>query len=382
VSPPEQSRSAHSLAALRGKIDAVDQEILELLARRMGVVAEIAGAKRDSGVRVRDPGREAEILSGRRAHAERLGLPAELIESLFRLIMWASRDYQAQLKVEVPFDMAPKTVAIIGGKGAIGNRLAQMFEELGHAVLISDVDTELTPEEAAARADVTLVAVPIAVTEEVIRRVGPHVPASGLLMDVTSVKTAPLEAMLAATQASVLGTHPMFGPGVHSLQGQRVVLCKGRGDAWADWVRTVFGARGLVITEATAEEHDRAMALVQVLNHFQTQVFGLTLARLGVPLDEGLKFTSPAYLMELYVAGRHFGQDPALYGPIEMMNPMTAQVTEAFRAAAEALRSVLLARDQRGFAAMFGEVRAFFGDFMGEATEKSKFMIDRLVERS
>jgi chorismate mutase/prephenate dehydrogenase len=379
VSPPEISRS---LAALRGQIDAVDREILELLARRMGIVAEIAGAKRDSGVRVRDPKRESEILSDRRSHAEQLGLSAELIESLFRLIMWASRDYQAQLKAEVPFDMAPKTVAIVGGLGAIGKRLAQVFEDLGHSVLIADLDTELTPEQAAARADVTIVSVPIAVTEEVIRRVGPHVPAEGLLMDVTSVKMAPLEAMLGATNASVLGTHPMFGPGVHSLQGQRVVLCKGRGEAWADWVRTVFRARGLVITEATADEHDRAMALVQVLNHFQTQVFGLTLARLGAPLAEGLKFTSPAYLMELYVAGRHFGQDPALYGPIEMMNPMTAQVTEAFRAAAEALRSVLIARDQRAFAAMFSEVRAFFGDFMSEATEKSKFMIDRLVERS
>src|SRR5262245_23648679 len=112
----------------------------------MGIVAEIAGAKRDSGVRVRDPKRESEILTDRRAHAERLGLSAELIESLFRLIMWASRDYQAQLKAEVPFDMAPKTVAIVGGNGAIGKRLAQVFEELGHAVLIADVDTELTPE--------------------------------------------------------------------------------------------------------------------------------------------------------------------------------------------------------------------------------------------
>jgi hypothetical protein len=31
---------------------------------------------------------------------------------------------------------------------------------------------------------------------------------------------------------------------------------------------------------------------------------------------------------------------------------------------------------------MFAEVRAFFGDFSEEATEKSQFMIDRLVERS
>ena len=98
-----------------------------------------------------------------------------------------------------------------------------------------------------------------------------------------------VRAMLDATRGSVLGAHPMFGPSVHTLQGQRVVLVRGRGDAWADWVAQNFVARGLVITETTAAQHDRAMSVVQVLNHFQTQVLGLTLARLGVPLEETLR---------------------------------------------------------------------------------------------
>jgi hypothetical protein len=122
----------------------------------------------------------------------------------------------------------------------------------------------------------------------------------------------------------------MFGPSVHTLQGQRVVLCRGRGDHWADWVAHSFTARGLVITETTAAQHDRAMSVVQVLTHFQTQVQGLTLTRLGVPLAETLPFTSPAYLLELYVAARHFAQDPGLYGPIEMLNPRTSEVTAAY----------------------------------------------------
>ena len=260
--------------------------------------------------------------------------------------------------------------------------MAELFRDLGHEVIIADLDTELTPTTAAAQADVTLIAVPIAVTERVIREVGPHVPEHGLLMDITSIKAAPLAAMLASTRASVLGTHPMFGPGVNTFQGQRVVLCQGRGEAWATWARQNFLARGLVVADASADEHDRAMALVQVLNHYQTQVFGLTLARLGVSLAEGLRFTSPAYLMELYVAARHFAQDPALYGPIEMENPLMERVTDAFRSAAETLQTLLRSRDQAGFARMFDEVRAFFGTFSEEATEKSKFMMDRLVERS
>jgi chorismate mutase / prephenate dehydrogenase len=249
-------------------------------------------------------------------------------------------------------------------------------------VMIADVDTELAPKDAAALADVVVISVPIAATDGVIRELGPHVREDALLMDVTSIKESPVRAMLESTRASVIGTHPMFGPSVHSLQGQRVVLCPGRGEAWEGWLRRMLLARGLVVTDATAEQHDRAMAIVQVLNHFQTQVLGLTLARFGMPIEETLRFTSPAYLMELYVAGRHFAQAPQLYGPIEMLNPRTDEVTRAFRNAAEELATILERQDQAEFANVFDEVRRYYGSFGAEAVEQSSFLIDRLVERS
>ena len=265
----------------------------------------------------------------------------------------------------------------------MGRCLAELFRDLGHAVLIADVDTELRPDEAAKVADVVVISVPIDSTVAVIERLGPLVRKDALLMDVTSIKEAPLSAMMRLARSSVIGTHPMFGPNVHSLQGQRVVLCSGRGERWESWLRTMLGARGLEVTDASAEEHDRAMAVVQVLNHFQTQVLGLTLARAGVSVEETLRFASPAYLMELYVAGRHFVQSPALYGPIEMRNPKTAEMTRAFRDAAEQLATILEQGDQAGFAAVFAEVRDYYGEQFGRvAKEQSGFLIDRLVERS
>ncbi len=370
------------LPLLRAMIDALDRDLLQLAARRMSLVAEIAAYKREHGLRVRDARREREILDDRARVAEELGLPRGEIESIFRLLLRASRDQQAALRVEVPEGTEPRTIAIVGGHGRIGGLLAALFADLGHRVLLSDLDTDLRPADAAATADVTVVSVPIAVTEEVIRAVGPHVREDALLMDVTSVKEAPVAAMLAATRGSVVGTHPMFGPSVHTLQGQRVVLCRARGDAWADWVAANLAARGLVVTETTPEQHDRAMSVVQVLTHFQTQALGLTLARLGMPLEETLRFTSPAYLLELYVAARHFAQSPALYGPIEMRNPRTPEVTAAFEAAAAELAAVLTSADQAAFDALFAEVRAFFGGFTDEALEQSSFLIDRIVERS
>jgi chorismate mutase/prephenate dehydrogenase len=370
------------LPILRSMIDALDRELLQIAARRMTLVAEIAAYKREHGLRVRDPVREREILEDRAHRAESLGLPRGEIESIFRLLLRASRDQQSALRAEVPPDAEPRTVAIVGGRGRIGTLLAGLFGDLGHRVLVADVDTDLRPAEAAAAADVTVVSVPIDVTERVIREVGPRVREDALLMDVTSIKEAPVRAMLETTRGSVVGTHPMFGPSVHTLQGQRIVVCRARGDAWADWVVSTFAARGLVVTETTPERHDRAMSVVQVLTHFQTQVLGVTLARLGVPLEETLRFTSPAYLLELYVAARHFAQSSSLYGPIEMRNPRTREVTAAFETAAAELGAVLVAGDQARFDAMFAEVREFFGPFTDEALEQSSFLIDRIVERT
>lgn len=368
------------LAVLRSMVDSIDRELLQLLARRLTVVGEIADWKRQHGARIRDPAREAELLQERRALAETLGLQPQTVESIFRLVLLASREHQAALRTEVTQGLEPRTVGLIGGKGGMGSLLARLFGELGNTVLIADRGTELSNVDVAQAADVVVISVPIAQTEAVIREVGPHVRPAALLCDVTSLKAAPMTAMLAHSRGAVLGLHPMFGPSVHSLQGQRVVVCEGRGDS--AWVRRTLLARGLSLTDATPEAHDRVMAVVQVLTHFKTQVTALTLARLGVPLETSLQFTSPAYLMDLYVEGRHFAQDPELYGPLEMQNPLQAQVTQTFEAAAREVAQLLATGDQDGFRAMFEEVRAFFGPFTQTALEQSGFLIDRLVERS
>ena len=369
------------LPVLRAMVDVLDRDLLQIVVRRMALVGEIAAYKRQHGLRIRDVQREREILEDRCDRAESMGLPRGEIESVFRVLMRASREHQASLRAELPYETEARTVAVIGGHGRLGAVMVRMFGDLGHQVIVADVDTPLGAGDAASVADVVIVSVPIDATDDVIRVVGPRVREDALLMDVTSIKEAPVAAMLEATRASVVGTHPMFGPNVHSLQGQRVVVCRARGEAWGNWAVRMFQARGLSVQETSPAHHDRMMAVVQVLTHFQTQVLGLTLARLGTSLEDTLRFTSPAYLMELYVTARHFDQSPDLYGPIEMRNPATGQVTSAFGAAAAEVAGILAAADRDRFRALFEEVREFFGPFTHEALEQSSFLIDRLVER-
>jgi len=374
--------NARPLPVLRAMIDAVDHEILQLLSRRNGLVGEIAAHKRQNSISIRDHKRERELIEDRRNRSVPLGLRPDVIENMFRLILWASRDHQATLRVEVPIDVEPRTIAIIGGSGGMGKCMAKMFADLGHAVMIADLDTDLTPSDAASTADVVVISVPIDVTNSVIAELGPLVREDALLMDVTSIKEAPLEAMLKHSTASVVGTHPLFGPSVHSLQGQRIILTPGRGDDWLAWLNTMLKARGLVIKESTSTEHDRAMAVVQVLTHFATQVLGKTMAQFGVPLKETLEFTSPVYLMELLMTARHFAQSPQLYASIQKSNPLMNEITQTFLDAAATHKKTIETGSSSDIQDTFKQVRQFFGQFSEQALEQSSYLIDRLVERS
>ncbi len=61
--PPEELEAARQrLAELRGEVDGLNTELLDLLERRAAIVIEIARAKRALGIAPFDPAREEEML--------------------------------------------------------------------------------------------------------------------------------------------------------------------------------------------------------------------------------------------------------------------------------------------------------------------------------
>ncbi len=380
--PQEANSVPKALKPLRNEIDTIDHQIIALLEKRNAVVEAVAAVKRRTGFGIRDFTRERELLKDRGIKAESVGLRKEVIESLFRVILWASRDKQASLNAEVPLDIEKKTIAVIGGHGGIGSLMATMFQGFGHDVLISDLETEISNIEAASQADVVVVSVPIEATIRVIEEIGPHCRDDALLMDVTSTKTNPVIAMCEHATCSVIGTHPLFGPNVHSLQGQRIALVCGRDEhGWYPWLKSTLHARGLCTLDTTAQEHDEAMSIVQVLTHQTTELLGRTIQQLDVDIDSTLKFTSPIYLIDMLMAARHFAQSADLYASIQMNNPATKRVLDCLQATGEELREVVESKDRKRFKEIFEEVHEHFGDFSEQALEQSSFLIDRLVER-
>ena len=158
---------------------------------------------------------------------------------------------------------------------------------------------------------------------EIIKQVGPLLSKDALLMDLTSFKYEPVKLMLKNSQAEVIGCHPLFGPQLKEASGQNVVLCPARGEKWMGWFKGVFKKNKMNVLEATPESHDKMMAIVQALNHFNTITLGMAIAQTNIELAEINKFSTPILRAKLDIIKKVFTESPDMYIDIITGNPET-----------------------------------------------------------
>jgi chorismate mutase len=84
-----------SLENLRKQIDELDEELLNIFAKRMGVVLKIGALKRATGVPPLDAVRWQSLLDSKRSKAISLGLSEKFVESAYYLIHEYSLEIQS-----------------------------------------------------------------------------------------------------------------------------------------------------------------------------------------------------------------------------------------------------------------------------------------------
>ena len=233
---------------------------------------------------------------------------------------------------------ASPVIGIIGSAGAYGRWLHEFFTTrmrlpvLGRDPSMAETISE---EDLITRCDVLIFATPIRHTAAVIRdyvRIANGREARQLWLDVTSIKSSPVDAML-ASKADVVGLHPMTAPPKSpTLKGRVMVVCEARLEAWRDWVQQLLEALEAECVLSTPEHHDQVMALVQAMVHAthlaQASVLREYAPRLG-KLGELLPYRSASFEMDTAVMSRILSMNPAIYEDIQFGNPHVAEMLEA-----------------------------------------------------
>lgn len=369
-----------NLQQCRTEIDQIDQQLVDLLAKRRLVTSRVGELKSQVGMPIFAPQREIELLAKLRNQANAAGVDEQLIEDVFRRIMrdsYSSQDAQGYQCIKPD---AGKVV-IIGGQGQLGQVFVDLFTRTGYQVCCFEKQDWTNADAILHDACLVIVAVPINVTQEVLSALT-NLPKDCILADITSIKTQPLQIMLDTHSGPVVGLHPMFGPDVQGFIKQTIIICHGREQAQYQWVLdqfTVWGANNYV---ASAKEHDDAMAMVQVMRHFSTASYGYHLMKENVDLQQLLSMSSPIYRLELAMVGRLFAQDPELYADIIFSNPDNVVMMKRYATRFLDLLTTVELNDKAAFIDKFNQVAQWFGDDAQNFLTESKSMLEKTSENT
>ncbi len=349
------------LSILRDQIDDVDRQMVELLARRLALVEQVGVVKSQHGLPIYAPDREAAMLASRRQEAESKGVPADLIEDVLRRTMRESYSSENDSGFKC-LNPQLRPIVIIGGYGQLGQLFQRLFTLSGYQVRLLGSQDWDRADEILHDAGMVVVSVPIHMTEAIITQLG-NLPDDCILTDLTSVKSGPLQAMLAIHQGPVVGLHPMFGPDIPSLAKQVIVYCDGRNPESYQWLLEQFQIWGASLNRISAIEHDQGMTLIQALRHFTSFVYGVHLAEEDPKIEQLMSLSSPIYRLELAMVGRLFAQDAQLYADIIMSAPQNLAMIKRFHQRFGEAIAMLERQDKAAFKQAFGQVEHWFGDY-------------------
>jgi chorismate mutase/prephenate dehydrogenase len=349
-----------SLEDLRARLDVIDRQLLELVARRQALSTEIASVKRATGQSTRDFGRERDVLLRARRDAESLGIAPSLAESLLQSLIRGSLTTQEQARVAAQGRGGGRSALVIGGRGKMGRWMADFLASQGFRITVADPAGEVPGYDwiadwtsSALDQDLIVVATPLRAADEVLAALAARRP-RGLVFDLGSLKT-PLRTGLAALRAAgcrVTSVHPMFGPDTELLSGRHVIFID-LGDAAAlEEARSLFGSTMADLVVMELEEHDRLIAFVLGLSHALNIVFFTALAESGEAAPRLARMSSTTFDAQLDVASQVAGENPDLYFEIQSLNAFGEEPLAALRAAVDRLYRSVHQRDAESFVAM------------------------------
>ncbi|MEE9358715.1 prephenate dehydrogenase/arogenate dehydrogenase family protein [Candidatus Vondammii sp. HM_W22] len=362
------------LESLRKELSGLDVELLEMVARRQEIVAEIGRVKSSAGRGTRDYTREKVVLDLARKTARRLEMDEDLGEAIFRLLIRASLATQEQDKV-VSFGTGNgKRALVIGGAGQMGQWFVRFLTTQGYKVEICDPTAGQDGykyysglSSADLDQELIVVAAPITGTVEILQELAKRKP-SGVIFDISSLK-GPLKAALDDLKhagCKVTSIHPMFGPDTELLSGRNVIFVDLGVPEATVVAKSLFASTMVDQVEMSLDGHDRAMAYVLGLSHAVTIAFFNALAQSGEDASALAKLSSSTFDAQFDIASRVTEENPYLYFEIQSFNAFSPRALVALLNAVTQVAGRVLDGDEKGFVELMEQGKQFLAGRPGD----------------
>jgi len=254
--------------------------------------------------------------------------------------------------------------AIIGA-GKMGRWFTKFFLGEGDSVIVSGRSKEKLLKirdefgvetasyvDAVKSADRVLICVSIDGFEDVVKEIHSHIRPNQVVMDICSIKEVPVEIMHKYIKTgTVLGTHPVFGPGAKSIKNQNFILTpiSGKEKRFAEDFKAWLEERQANVFIMSPKKHDELMSVVLGFPHFLGLVVCDTL--LSYPdFLETKKVAGASYKMLLTLAEAIASEETEFYTSLQMKLPEIDKIETLFHDKTTEWLEIVKQRDRLTFA--------------------------------
>lgn len=283
----------------------------------------------------------------------------------------------------------PKTnrVTVFGGEGNMGRLTAELFQNLGYEVIISDPKKpdSVNATEAVRQSQIIFFSVlPIEEIEKIIEETESFFGVDHLVIDNASLKKPLIKAYkrLEAKGVSICSTHPLCKHD-QPLHGQRVLILEvGTNPQRAKEIaERLYKNAGMVTIPLSFETHDKTMTVVQLVPHLVMRSVGQVLERSEVDvkaLNEIAPANSQLFNLSLW---RTLIQNPRISATL-ITNLLKNKEGEMLaREIYETIQQIIKEKDEERLTDLFKETYTIldqqdFGQTMNEVTTT---VIERLA---
>ena len=340
----------------------MDVKLLEMVAERQAIVAEIGRVKSASGRGTRDFGREKEVLELARATARRVGLDGDIGVELFRTLIRASLAAQEQDKVASSGTGGGKRALVVGGAGQMGRWFVRFLESQGFEVQISDPKARDSVDWRTMELDQDVIAIttPVSATAAVMSELAALRP-KGVIFDISSVKGPLQEGLDALKKAGcrVASIHPLFGPDTELLSGRNIIFVDTGDRAATAEVKRLFASTMAEQLDMSMDRHDKIMAYVLGLSHAVNIAFFKALAESGERAEQLAALSSSTFDAQLDVASHVASENPYLYFEVQSLNRHSSRALIALLNAVTQVAAKVLDGDEPGFVELMQRGKTF-----------------------
>ena len=295
--------------------------------------------------------------------------------------------------------MSPaKHIVALGAAGGVGGLFARLLGSQGYQVFGVDAaapravaphhqaDVLAPPrdgalEQAFARADAVIVALPDAVARAALPWMIRHARADAVIVPTCSVQQPFFQDLAAiAPEQPCLGLNPMFSPSLQP-EGRVIASCLTDTGSAGHWLERSVQEAGMRVKRLSPERHDQLMSLCQTLPHAAIISFGLALSDSGglTHLDTIVEMAPPPMRTMLALLSRILTNPAEVYWDIQSENPHGERQRAALSDSIRQLSSMVGAKDSEAFALRLRQVAARLGTHLESGAEDCQAMFSSLA---